>query len=247
MKLFLTLFILLMLTQNSFKQDQLKHSRVSAAYVEKEAVIENYFTDKSLKYEGFAMFLRAFKQEKQLEVWVREKGKSSFALLTSYNFCASSGMLGPKRREGDGQIPEGVYQINHFNPLSNFHLSLGINYPNKSDRFFADKNHPGGNIYIHGNCVTIGCIPITDDRIKELYILSVEARNNGQTEIPVHIFPARLSTENYARISKTTSDPLTLALWENLRTVYTDFEKKHELKKVAVDKQGSYVVREILF
>lgn len=247
MKLFLTPLILLMLTQNSFKQDQLKHSRVSDAYREKESTVENYFSAKNLKYRGFQLFIRAFKQEKDLEVWVKEAGKSNYELLTTYDFCATSGMLGPKRREGDGQIPEGVYKINHFNPLSNYHLSLGINYPNKSDLYFADKRHPGQAIYIHGNCVTIGCIPITDDKIKELFVLAVEARNNGQNEIPVHIFPARLNAENMSKIKKATSDPLTLAFWENLREVYTDFDTKHQLHKVSVNSMGEYEVSQTLF
>jgi murein L,D-transpeptidase YafK len=247
MKLFLTPLILFMLTQNSFKEDQLKHSRVSAAYKEKEDIVKNYFSAKNLKYQGFHLFIRAFKQEKKLEVWVKEAGKSNYELLTTYDFCATSGMLGPKRREGDGQIPEGVYKINHFNPLSNFHLSLGINYPNKSDLHFADKRHPGQAIYIHGACVTIGCIPITDAKIKELFILAVEARNNGQGEIPVHIFPAKLNAENMSKIKKATSDPLILAFWENLRHVYADFDAQRQLHKVGVNDAGEYAISQTLF
>lgn len=124
--------------------------------------------------------------------------------VCTYPFCASSGILGPKRKEGDRQIPEGIYYINHFNPVSNFHLSLGINYPNPSDKILSDPAQPGESFYIHGNCVTIGCIPISDDKIKELYILAVEAYNNGQVKIPVHIFPDRLPNE--AAIKKLVDD-----------------------------------------
>lgn len=174
-------FIMLILFQGvSFKESQHQFPRVKASYSEKEQTVKGYFTSKKLEYEGFQLFLRAFKKEQQLEVWVREAEDDQFTLLHTYPFCATSGKVGPKRKEGDLQIPEGIYQINHFNPQSNFYLSLGINYPNASDKILSDKHQPGGSIYIHGNCVTIGCIPITDDKIKELYILAVEARNNGQ-------------------------------------------------------------------
>src|SRR5688572_24750207 len=182
------IFIVLMMLQGvSFKETQLRHSRVKAAYTEKEKTVEQYFVAKKIAQDGARIFLRAFKKEETLEVWVNEKGKNTFSLLHTYQFCSSSGTLGPKRKEGDLQIPEGVYHINHFNPFSTFHLSLGINYPNASDRILGDKTNPGSAIYIHGDCVSIGCIPITDDKIKELYILTVESKNSGHNNIPVHI------------------------------------------------------------
>ncbi len=150
---------------------------------------------KILTSANFHLYIRAFKNEKILEVWIKEKNADQFTLLHTYEFCTSSGSLGPKRRQGDLQIPEGVYHINHFNPESNFYLSLGLNYPNASDKILSDKQHPGSAIYIHGNCVTIGCIPLTDDKIKEVYIMAVEARNGGQEKIPVHIFPTRLTEQ----------------------------------------------------
>lgn len=227
--------------QISFKQEQLKHTRVSTAYAEKEITVKNYFNNKNLEFQGFHMFLRAFKREEKIEVWIKEQGKTNFELLTSYDFCSSSGSLGPKRKEGDRQIPEGVYYINHFNPVSNFHLSLGINYPNKSDKLLGDKMHPGSAIYIHGNCVTIGCIPITDDKIKELYLMAIEAKNNGQQEVPVHIFPDRLTEINYSELTKQRDLQVTL-FWKNLKTIYSSFEENHRVKKVIVNAKGEYVL-----
>ena len=174
------LILVLMAPPVSFKEAQLKNVRVKSAYQEKEMVVKDYFREIKLSYAGFQLFLRVFKKEQNLEVWVKEKSKEEFVFLHTYSFCSTSGTLGPKRKEGDLQIPEGTYHINHFNPLSNFHLSLGVSYPNASDKILSDKQHPGGSIYIHGNCVTIGCIPITDDKIKELFVLAVEAKNNGQ-------------------------------------------------------------------
>lgn len=106
--------------------------------------------------------------------------KDLFRLIKDYQICSLSGELGPKRQQGDLQVPEGFYWIDRFNPASNFYLSLGINYPNQFDRILGKSGELGGDIFIHGGCVTIGCIPITDDKIKELYLIAVEAKSNGQ-------------------------------------------------------------------
>jgi murein L,D-transpeptidase YafK len=233
-------FILIMLQGASFKQNQLKQSRVKTAYEEKEKAVQQYFKAKKLNFDGFQLFIRAFKKDRELEVWIKEKDQTTYSLLRTYEFCTTSGTLGPKRREGDLQIPEGVYHINHFNPQSNFYLSLGINYPNASDKILSDKKHPGGAIYIHGSCVTIGCIPITDDKIKELYVLAVEATNNGQAKIPVHIFPAKLTEEGLLMLKTTSQVASNYPLWENLKGVYTDFEKTKKLKPVKVSRDGMY-------
>lgn len=241
MKPVFIIVLLLMLQQTSFKETQRAHSRVKEAYEEKESVVKQYFIDNKLSMNKFQLFLRAFKKEQVLEVWIKEKNKEQFVLLHSYDFCTTSGTLGPKRKEGDLQIPEGAYHINHFNPLSNFHLSLGISYPNDSDKILSDKTKPGGAIYIHGNCVTIGCIPITDDKIKELYVIAVEARNAGQEKIPVHIFPSRFDTgvvDGLIREQK--ADAKTSAFWKNLEPVYQDFEKSKKLKPVRVKSTGEY-------
>jgi murein L,D-transpeptidase YafK len=232
-------FIALMLIQGaSFKETQLKQGRVKTSYDQKETVVKNYFEVKNLTYPGFQLFLRAFKQEEKLEIWIKEKNKSAFSLLHVYDFCTSSGTLGPKRGEGDLQIPEGVYYINHFNPQSNFYLSLGLNYPNESDKILSDKKHPGGAIYIHGNCVTIGCIPITDDKIKELYVMAVEARNSGQQKIPVHVFPSKLTETGLAELKN--NNPTHITFWKNLKIVYDDFEQTKKLRPIKVNTKGEY-------
>lgn len=238
---FLIISAMLLTTPPSFKDGQLKNARVKAAYELKEQTVKNYFTKKGLKYEGFQLFIRALKKEMKLEAWVKEKGKEEFQLLTTYDFCTTSGKLGPKRKEGDYQIPEGIYSINHFNPQSNFHLSLGINYPNASDQILSDKKHPGSAIYIHGNCVTIGCIPITDDKINELYILAIEAKNSGQEKIPVHIFPAKLDEGVVdVLIKEESADEKLKDFWTNLQPIYLDFKTSKKLREVKVGKKGEY-------
>lgn len=229
---------LTMLQSTSFKATQLQHQRVKNAYDEKESVVKKYFDKKNLSTEGYNIFIRAFKIEGTLEVWVKPKQHDTYTLLHTYTICATSGVAGPKRREGDGQVPEGIYQINHFNPQSNFHLSLGIDYPNASDKILSDRKNPGSAIYIHGNCVTIGCIPLTDDKIKELYILAVEAKNNGQKKIPVHIFPTHLDAQGLKQI--TSSHSIHAAFWKNLQKIYADFESSKKIKSVKVNEKGEY-------
>jgi murein L,D-transpeptidase YafK len=225
----------------SFKQTQLQHGRVKKAYEEKERIVKEYFRQKKINDQGFNLFIRVFKHDEKLEVWVQQKGKITYELLHTYAICASSGTVGPKRKEGDMQVPEGVYHVAHFNPQSNFYLSLGVNYPNASDQVLSDSKYPGGNIYIHGNCVTVGCLPLTDDKIKELYVLAVEARNDGQLKIPVHIFPTYL---NEGSIDKLIQDydvsDYTIDFWKNLQPIYQHFEATHALPVIRVNKKGEY-------
>ncbi len=182
---------------DSFKDDQLRYARVREAYKEKESNMKKLLNDNSINKNELRIYLRAFKEEKKIELWAKNNSDSKYKLVKEYKICKTSGKLGPKRKQGDKQIPEGYYHINRFNPYSNFYLSLGINYPNKSDRILGDKNNLGGDIFIHGSCVTIGCLPITNDKIKELYIICVEAKNSGQKTIPVTIFPAELTESNF--------------------------------------------------
>jgi murein L,D-transpeptidase YafK len=234
------LMFFIMFQNISFKQSQMQNVRVKKAYEEKEAVIKKYFAAKKLQPEGCSMFIRAFKKEQQLEVWVKEKNADQFSLLHTYAICSSSGVLGPKRKEGDSQVPEGIYEINHFNPQSNFHLSLGINYPNASDRILSDRKNPGSAIYIHGNCVTIGCIPLTDDLIKEVYVLAVEARNSGQKKIQVHIFPNRMDTAGMNELKAYSNDAQVIGFWQNLQTIYQDFQSTRKIRTIKVNNQGGY-------
>ena len=227
-----------------FKSAQKKFSRVKTAYEEKETVITKLLAAKNIQLTSLQILIRILKEDKVLEVWARDKEKKSFLLLATYQICSSSGDPGPKRKEGDGQVPEGFYHISCFNPNSNYFLSLGVSYPNASDKILSDKNHPGGAICIHGNCVTIGCIPITDDKIKELYILAVEAKNSGQTEIPIYMFPCRMDGKEYESLkNRYKSDKKKLEFWDNLKTGYDFFEKDHKLPAVRVDSKGKYVFK----
>ena len=198
--IFLVFFIIMIFSQKQdFKADQLQNSRVREAYNLKQKSFSNTLKNHGIDPKSLKIFIRVFKKEKVLELWAMGKNKK-FEFLKGFEICALSGNLGPKRAQGDDQTPEGFYYISRFNPNSNFYLSLGINYPNRSDRILSNAENLGGDIFIHGNCVTIGCIPITDDKIKELYLYAVEAKNCGQDHIPVHIFPTKLTDDNLAPV-----------------------------------------------
>lgn len=225
----------------SFRAEQLAKPRVKVAYEEKWDSIKSRLSKLHVSVDQLEVFIRGFKEEKDLEVWVKEKKDTTWKLYTTYPICESSGELGPKRCQGDYQVPEGFYNVSVFNPYSNFYLSLGVSYPNAADKILACQRDPGGAIMIHGNCVTIGCIPITDERIKELYVLCVEARNAGQKEIPIHLFPVRFTDASIVRIKATESNVSTRTFWDNIRTGYDWFQSKKKLPKVTVDAKGKYL------
>ena len=222
--------------QAGFKRDQLRYSRVKAAFLEKKQWLDSLQS----KNAEFKILIQVFKEEKTLEVWF--KNPDGYDKELEYSFCSSSGTLGPKRKEGDYQIPEGVYSINIFNPASNFHLSLGLNYPNKSDRILGDPSTPGSDIYIHGSCVTIGCIPITDDKIMELYVLAVEAKERGQLKIPVYIFPNRMNEENYSVLIQKSENQSTQRLWEDLKNIYRYIDKARDIPDIHISNEGRYLI-----
>ena len=217
-----------------FATEHKKKPRVKKAFELKADALKKHFREKGLSYPPRRLFIRIFKEEKEVELWVRGR---EWKLAKTYPICSASGDLGPKRQQGDLQVPEGFYHIDRFNAWSSYHLSLGINYPNRSDRILGKRGSLGGDIFIHGDCVSIGCVSITDDMIREVYVLAVLARSRGHRYIPVHIFPTRMTEEGMKRIE----DPEHAAFWANLREGYEWFENNKTLPKVSVDrKTGRY-------
>jgi murein L,D-transpeptidase YafK len=227
----------------SFRTQQKKIARVKQAYTNKWPGIKSDLVKIGADTTRFELFIRIFKDEKIVEAWVKSPKNPVYQLYTTYPVCSNSGTLGPKRCQGDYQVPEGFYNIYTFNPYSAYHLSLGVSYPNASDKIFACKRDAGGAIMIHGNCVTIGCIPITDPMIEELYVMAVEARNAGQKNIQIHIFPAKLTADKLATLKKKYTDPATQKLWDNLKEGYDKFETTKLLPTYTVDSNGKYIFR----
>ena len=228
-------------SSNAFAYNQLANDRVLAARVEKRFELKQMFRDKGLVYPAAEIFMRVFKREHTLEMWVRPNNQDTFVLLKSYDICALSDKPGPKRSRGDLQTPEGFYYIDNFNPQSGYHLSLRVNYPNESDRILGADNTLGGDIFVHGGCKTAGCIAVTNENIKEIYWLAVEARDHGQLQIPVHIFPARLTNEavqNLARFFNTKPD--LVRFWSNIKPGFDYFEQNHKLPEYSINARGRY-------
>jgi len=126
------------------------------------------------------IILVAFKEEKILQVYTKDD--SGIKLLKEYPFTAYSGKLGPKLRDGDRQIPEGIYKIEYLNPNSSYYLSLKLNYPNEYDKAktkLSSIDEMGKDIFIHGKASTIGCIPIGDEAIEEVFVLANYAISKG--------------------------------------------------------------------
>ena len=242
------IFILAMVCCNSvfaqedFLSQQKRYPRVRTAFSEKEQIIAEILSKNGLSSDDIHILITAYKAEKQLEIYAKKKNETVYTLMGVYKICASSGKPGPKRKRGDEQVPEGFYKIEHFNPSSNFYLSLGINYPNQSDKKKSRATNLGGDIFIHGSCVTIGCLPMTDDKIKEIYIYAVLARNNGQSDIPVYIFPFRMNDANFqAHKNQHSQNQELLDFWTNLKIGHDMFVSEKKALKISVNNSGDYL------
>ncbi|HEY2350138.1 MAG TPA: L,D-transpeptidase family protein [Puia sp.] len=208
--------------------------------------LQKQFAAKQLIWPARFVYIRSFKYDSEMEVWVKNKQSEKYKLFKTYKICALAGSLGPKRMAGDYQVPEGFYYINEFNPRSLYHLSLGLNYPNASDRMLCDLSQPGGDIYIHGSCVTTGCIPITDGQIEELYVLAAHAKDMGQDFIPVHIFPVNFNnTRSVAYLNHfLTSFNEFVPFEKSMQNAFSYFEKNRQVPPVIVNPKGEYVIEE---
>jgi murein L,D-transpeptidase YafK len=230
--------------QTSFAEPVKAYTKNAVVSNKLEDSLKQQFKEKKLTWPPQAVYIRSFKYDRMLELWVKSKNVDSFTLFKSYKVCMESGSIGPKRAEGDNQVPEGFYYINEFNPRSTYHLALGLNYPNASDKVLSDPKNPGGDIYIHGNCVSVGCIAIQDMPIEEVYTLASVAKTNGQDFIPVHIYPV-----NYG--IKKSLDYLTSAIKGkqainksilNVKAVFDYFEKRKKLPVILVNNKGDYML-----
>ena len=197
--------------------------------------LEERLTDLSAKI-GDAVFMRIFKKESLLEVWIRTE--SGYEHLKDYNICAYSGYLGPKLKEGDRQSPEGFYKVKkyHLNPNSKFHLSFNLGYPNKYDKV---HNRTGSFLMVHGNCVSIGCYAMTNVKIEEIYALVEGALKKGQRSVKVHAYPFKMTDENMAAHSENKW----FDFWMNLKEGYDYFEAEHVPPTVKV-KNKQYTIHE---
>ena len=203
-----------------------RSDRSAAASKRVRPALEPALRVKGLRW-GAPVFIRIFKEEKQLELWV-DDGKQ-FKLFKTWTICKFSGELGPKLKEGDGQAPEGFYFVprGRMNPRSRFHLSFNLGYPNAYDRA---RQRTGSALMVHGSCVSIGCYAMTDPRIEEIYSLCDTALQNGQRFFRVHCFPFRMTKANMKKYRKSKW----IKEWQNLKVGYDWFEKTKRPPNVEV-------------
>jgi murein L,D-transpeptidase YafK len=184
-----------------------------------------------LAAKGFALgspvFIRIFKSESQLELWMQKEGR--FELFSTYPICYWSGTLGPKVSEGDRQAPEGLYFVGpeQLHRTGRWPRSLDLGFPNAVDRASA---RTGSNILVHGGCTSVGCFAMTNPGSDEIFALSEAALRNGQPAIQVHVFPFRMSEENLAAYTKGEW----YAFWLNLKPAYDAFERTRLPPRISV-------------
>ncbi len=148
-----------------------------------------HFTRAGVAYPPKQIALLVFKKERRLSLWARSATNGPWRFIRHYPVLAASGHAGPKLRQGDYQVPEGVYRIEHLNPNSSYHLSMKVSYPNEHDRRMATRDartRLGGDIFIHGDQVSIGCVAMGDPAIEELFTLVAET---GYQRVKVIIAP----------------------------------------------------------
>jgi murein L,D-transpeptidase YafK len=236
-------------TDKNFLNTQMKWPRVAAAFKKYDDTLSKQFGQKGIEYPCSDLLIRVFKSQNELELWARNKDATEYTLVRQLRVCALSGNLGPKLRKGDLQVPEGYYFIDSFNPNSNYHLSLSLSYPNYADQHSSKLQHAekqkgdlGGDIFIHGGCVTVGCVPLGDEGIKQLYIACLRARVAGQRNIPVQIYPTRFTDASLRYLRKTYGgDDALLRFWNTLKEGYDYFEMHHRPLPVMYTPDGQYV------
>jgi murein L,D-transpeptidase YafK len=228
--------------QADFLAFQKSFRKVSDVFARQQDKLKAEFEAKGLVWPARYVYIRSFKWDAQLEVWVKNTRQEKYRLFKTYKVCAMAGSLGPKRFEGDYQVPEGFYYLNQFRPNSQYHLALGINYPNPSDRVLSDPQRPGAEIYIHGSCVTVGCIPLTDPIIEEVYTLTAFARQNGQDFMPIHVFPVRFRNPKSADALKKYLEkrPDYKPMVDVMTKVYYYFNENKNLPTILISEKGEY-------
>ncbi len=182
-----SLMMIMAFFYNNMAQANQTENRAEVAQNRVEPVLNEFLSACGARV-GSPIFLRAVKEEDLLELWVKPDKSERYVLAKRYPIAAWSGELGPKMKEGDGQTPEGFYEVRvgALNPRSNYHLSFNIGYPNEYDR---EQGRTGSLIMIHGRDVSIGCLAMTDPGIEELYTMVAMAMKKGQKSIPVQIYP----------------------------------------------------------
>jgi len=182
-----------------------------------EARLLPHFEKAGVRYPPARVLLLGLKEERTLGLYAASSGTSAWRFIRSYPVLAASGTLGPKLRQGDLQVPEGVYGVEYLNPNSQYHLSLKISYPNAFDRRQAraeGRANLGGDIMIHGKDVSIGCLAMGDPAAEELFVL---AAKTGLSNITVLLAPGDFRKRDFSH-----AKPWVQALYAQLRAKFKE-------------------------
>ena len=174
------------------------------------------------------VLVRIFKQESELEIWKMDRS-GKYALLHTFPICRWSGKLGPKKRNGDRQAPEGFYSVSAglLNPNSQFHLAFNLGYPNRLEEAHG---YTGEALMVHGACSSSGCFAMTDQGIREIYPVVAKALASGQRAFQVQAFPFRMNATN---MSRHMGDP-NMPYWRTLKEGHDSFIQTRQAPKVSV-------------
>ena len=228
----LLLFIMTISCTTSEKTSQ-DEDRVQTSVAEKGNLVQKNLALNQLNSNNLNILLIAYKDLDRLDLYAKSTRDTAYKRIQDYKICARSGQLGPKKAEGDKQVPEGFYHINRFNPKSKFYLSLGLNYPNEYD---LAQGYTGSDIFIHGKCETVGCLPMTDDLMKEIYLYALWSKESGQEDIPVYIFPFEMTDGNMEKYKSQVNDSI-FSFWQNIQEGYLLFQKHQQEVSIKVENQ----------
>ncbi len=167
---------------------------------------------------GNPIFIRIFKKEKKLELWVNPD--KEFKLCKTYEICTYSGDLGPKLKTGDKQSPEGFYTVNKYQlkPDSKYHLAFNLGFPNQYDK---NLKRTGSYLMVHGECTSTGCYAMNNQQMEEIYKMAEAALNSSQKKFQVHIFPFKMIKKHMEQYTTNKWYPF----WINLKLGYDIFER----------------------
>jgi hypothetical protein len=182
-------------------------SRLSQYRPAARARLQPFFETAEVTYPPARVVLLALKQEKILEVYAAATN-GVLRFVHAYPMLAASGSSGPKLREGDQQVPEGIYPVESLNPNSKFHLALRLGYPNAFDLEQArldGRDNLGSDIMIHGGAASVGCLAVGDEAAEDLFVLAADAGLNAVTVI--------ISPVDFRKTADIPSPPTNLPPW----------------------------------
>jgi len=219
---------------------------------EREDLLPYRIVQNSLTYNSLDVLLIGYKNELELQLWVRARNSNSkYLRLKSFNITDSNvACLGPKSVLGDNLTPEGVYSVEFYSSLkwSDFYLAFRVSYPNDADiarrNYWGISAKPGGDINIHGCCISIGCIPIGNPDMEELFLLIRANQKNGSA-VKILIFPFKfddLATKGRF-INQYRDEVLLLGFWQSLERIHHYFLGSCQLPRVGFDDTtGNYTI-----